>query len=40
MELLRLLRPSWKGESQEHRAKSSPSDFFLHQFLRFFLLSL
>jgi hypothetical protein len=25
-----LLRPSWKGKSQEHRAKSSPSDFFVH----------
>src|SRR5574341_1121059 len=25
-----MLRSSWKGKSQEHRAKSSPSDFFAH----------
>jgi len=30
MNFLWLLRPSWKGKSQEHRAKSSPSDFYLH----------
>jgi len=29
-DLLRLLRPSWKGKSQQHRAKSSPSDFLVH----------
>ncbi len=31
---------SWKRKSQEHRAKSSPSDFFRHQFLSCFFLSL
>jgi len=31
-DFLRLLRPSWKGKSQQNRAKRSPSDFFVHGF--------